>query len=147
MTQAGTSAHDWPRDYVGYGRNPPDPQWPGGARIAVNFNLNYEGGGEASVADGDEASEGLLNDFGYPPVAGKRNPLVESAFEYGTRVGVWRVLRIFSKFDVPMSVLGVARALERNPEAAQAFIELGHEVRSEERRVGKECRSRWSPYH
>jgi len=139
MTQAGTSAHDWPRDYVGYGRNPPDPQWPGGARIAVNFNLNYEGGGEASVADGDEASEGLLNDFGYPPVAGKRNPLVESAFEYGTRVGVWRVLRIFSKFDVPMSVLGVALALERNPEAARAFIELGHEVVSHG--------YRWIDYH
>lgn len=132
-------ANGWTRDYVGYGRTPPDPQWPGGARIAVNFNLNYEGGGEASIDDGDEASEGLLNDFGYPPVVGKRNPLVESAFEYGTRVGVWRVLRTFSKFDVPMSVLGVARALERNPEAANAFVEFGHEIVSHG--------YRWIDYH
>lgn len=137
MAEAKTDC--WPRDYVGYGRTPPNPEWPAGARIAVNFNLNYEGGGEASVADGDAASEGLLNDFGYPPVAGKRNPLVESAFEYGTRVGVWRVLRIFSKFDVPMSVLGVATALERNEEAANAFVELGHEIVSHG--------FRWIDYH
>ena len=101
---------DWPRDYIGYGANPPDPQWPGGARIAVNFNLNYEFGGEANILDGDDASEGMLNDIGFPPVPGKRSPLAESAFEYGSRVGVWRVLRIFEEFDVKMSVLGVATA-------------------------------------
>ena len=131
--------YDWPRDYVGYGKHPPDPQWPGGARLALNFNLNYEAGGEASIADGDDASEGLLNDIGFPAVPGKRNPLVESAFEYGSRVGVWRVLRIFAKFDVPISVFGVARALERNPEAARAFVEGGHEVVSHG--------YRWLDYH
>ena len=86
--------YEWRRDYVGYGNHPPDPQWPGGARIALNFNLNYEAGGEANILDGDAASEGMLNDIGFPPVPGKRNPLVESAFEYGSRVGVWRVLPV-----------------------------------------------------
>ena len=119
---------DWPRDYIGYGANPPDPQWPGGARIAVNFNLNYECGGEANILDGDDASEGMLNDIGFPPVLGKRNPLAESAFEYGSRVGVWRVLRIFEKFDVKISILGVATALERNPEVTRAVVEGGHEI-------------------
>ena len=128
-----------PRDYIGYGANPPDPQWPGGARIAVNFNLNYECGGEANILDGDDASEGMLNDIGFPPVLGKRNPLAESAFEYGSRVGVWRVLRIFEEFDVKMSVLGVATALERNPEATRAFVEGGHEIVSHG--------LRWIDYH
>ena len=117
-----------PRDYIGYGANPPHAQWPGGARIAVNFNLNYECGGEANILDGDDASEGMLNDIGFPPVLGKRNPLAESAFEYGSRVGVWRVLRIFEKFDVKMSILGVATALERNPEVTRAVVEGGHEI-------------------
>jgi len=130
---------DWPRDYIGYGANPPDAQWPGGARIAVNFNLNYECGGEANILDGDDASEGMLNDIGFPPVPGMRNPLAESAFEYGSRVGVWRVLRIFKKFDVKMSVLGVATALERNPEVTRAFVEQGHEIVSHG--------LRWIDYH
>ena len=117
-----------PRDYIGYGANPPHAQWPGGARIAVNFNLNYECGGEANILDGDDASEGMLNDIGFPPVLGKRNPLAESAFEYGSRFGVWRVLRIFEKFDVKMSILGVATALERNPEVTRAVVEGGHEI-------------------
>ena len=117
-----------PRDYIGYGANPPHAQWPGGARIAVNFNLNYECGGEANILDGDDASEGMLNDIGFPPVLGKRNPLAESAFEYGSRVGVWRVLRIFEEFDVKMSILGVATALERNPEVTRAVVEGGHEI-------------------
>ena len=97
---------DWRRDYVGYGKNPPHPQWPGNARLAVNFNLNYEAGGEANILDGDAASEGLLNDIGFPPVPGRRNPLVESAFEYGSRVGVWRVLRICEQFAVPLERAG-----------------------------------------
>ena len=133
------SDHDWPRDYIGYGANPPDPAWPGAARVAVNFNLNYECGGEANILDGDDASEGMLNDIGFPPVPGKRNPLAESAFEYGSRVGVWRVLRIFEDFDVKMSVLGVTTALERNPEATRAFVEGGHEIVSHG--------LRWIDYH
>jgi len=134
-----TSDQDWPRDYIGYGANPPHPEWPDGARVAVNFNLNYECGGEANILDGDDASEGMLNDIGFPPVPGKRNPLAESAFEYGSRVGVWRVLRIFKEFDVKISVLGVTTALERNPEVTRAFIEGGHEVVSHG--------LRWIDYH
>ena len=122
------SDHNWPRDDVGYGANPPDPAWPGGARVAVNFNLNYECGGEANILDGDDASEGMLNDIGFPPVPGKRNPLAESAFEYGSRVGVWRVLRIFKQFEINISILGVTTALERNPEVTRAFVEGGHEI-------------------
>jgi allantoinase len=116
------------RDLVGYGECPPDPQWPGGALIAVNFNLNVEGGGEASLANGDDRSEGMLNDIGVPGKAGKRVPLVESVFEYGSRRGAWRVLEIFERFSVRVSVLGVARALEQNQDLARAFVERGHEI-------------------
>src|ERR1700745_1983114 len=104
------------RDFVGYGEFPPNPNWPGGATIAVNFNLNVEGGGEATPANGDDVSEGMLNDIGVNAQAGARVPLVESVFEYGSRRGVWRVLDVFREFKVNVSVLGVARALEQNPE-------------------------------
>jgi putative urate catabolism protein len=127
------------RDFRGYGRNPPQAQWPGGARIAVNINLNYEGGGESCVLDGDAESEAMLNDIGMPAYAGIRSPLVESVFEYGSRVGVWRLLRVFAKYDVRVSILGVVRALERNPEAAHAFLEAGHEIVSHG--------YRWIDYH
>lgn len=116
------------RDLVGYGETLPDPAWPGGARIAVNFNLNVEGGGEASLANGDPVSEGMLNDIGVETKTGKRVPLVESLFEYGARRGVWRVLEIFRAHDIKISVLGVVRALEQNPELARAFVRDGHEV-------------------
>jgi allantoinase len=116
------------RDLVGYGEFPPNPGWPGGATIAVNFNLNVEGGGEATLANGDHISEGMLNDIGVNTQAGMRVPLVESVFEYGSRRGVWRVLDLFREFKVNVSVLGVARALEQNPELAKAFVERGHEV-------------------
>jgi allantoinase len=116
------------RDLVGYGEFPPDPQWPGDAVIAVNFNLNVEGGGESTLANGDAVSEGMLNDIGVPAVKRRRVPLVESVFEYGSRRGVWRVLDAFRNFSVPISVLGVARALEQNSDLARAFVERGHEV-------------------
>ncbi len=116
------------RDLVGYGEHPPDPQWPGGASIAVNFNLNVEGGGEATLANGDETSEGVLNDIGASPLTNIRVPLVESVFEYGSRHGVWRLLDIFRDFSLHISILAVARALEQNPGLARAFIERGHEV-------------------
>lgn len=116
------------RDLVGYGATLPDPAWPGGARIAVNFNLNVEGGGEASLVNGDPVSEGMLNDIGVETKTGKRVPLVESVFEYGARRGVWRVLEIFRTHDIKISVLGVVRALEQNPELARAFVRDGHEV-------------------
>src|ERR1700755_2289130 len=116
------------RDFAGYGETPPDPKWPGGARIAVNFNLNVEGGGESTLANGDAVSEGMLNDIGVPTKQNVRVPLVESVFEYGSRRGAWRLLNIFSQFSVPISILGVARALEQNPELARAAVARGHEI-------------------
>jgi len=117
-----------PRDFVGYGRNPPHPQWPGGARIALNFNLNVEAGGERSLLEGDKSSESILSDIGYPAYDGARSLMVESSFEYGPRVGCWRLLRIFKKFDVKISVLAVVRGLQRYPDLAAAFVEDGHEI-------------------
>ena len=116
------------RDLVGYGETSPDPEWPDGALIAVNFNLNVEGGGEASPYNGDAASEGMLNDIGVAGHLGRRSPLVESVFEYGSRRGVWRILDIMRDFAVPMSILGVARALEQTPDLAQAMVARGHEM-------------------
>jgi allantoinase len=116
------------RDLIGYGEALPDPQWPGGAAIAVNFNLNVEGGGEATLANGDPVSEGMLNDIGVPTYTGVRVPLVESVFEYGSRRGVWRVLDAFRDFDIKVSILAVARALEQNPQLASALVEHGHEI-------------------
>jgi peptidoglycan/xylan/chitin deacetylase (PgdA/CDA1 family) len=116
------------RDFVGYGAKPPNPHWPGGAVIAVNFNLNIEGGGESSLINGDDVSEGMLNDIGVPAQRGVRVPLAESAFEYGSRRGAWRVLEAFAELSVQMSILGVARALEQNPELARACVARGHEI-------------------
>ena len=116
------------RDLFGYGRHSPDPAWPGGAIIAVNFNLNVEGGGETTLANGDAVSEGMLNDIGAPAIPGRRVPLVESVFEFGSRRGAWRVLETFHDFAVPMSVLAVARAAEQNPDLVRAFVEDGHEI-------------------
>jgi peptidoglycan/xylan/chitin deacetylase (PgdA/CDA1 family) len=116
------------RDLVGYGEKLPDPRWPGGAAIAVNFNLNVEGGGEASLDNGDLQSEGMLNDIGVEAHPGVRVPLVESVFEYGSRRGVWRLLDVFRDFSVHVSVLGIARALEQHPALARAIVERGHEV-------------------
>ena len=116
------------RDFIGYGADPPDPQWPGNARIAVNINLNFEGGGERSILEGDGESEGALNDIGQPSLPGLRSPLVESVFEYGSRVGGWRLLRLFRHFGVKVCLLAVAKAAGRNPELTRAFVEDGHEV-------------------
>ena len=116
------------RDFVGYGEAPPHPAWPSGALIAVNFNLNIEGGGEVSLVNGDDGSEGMLNDIGVPAQDGRRVPLVESSFEYGSRRGAWRVLDVFQEFSITVSVLGVARALEQNPELARACVNRGHEI-------------------
>jgi allantoinase len=115
------------RDLIGYGEFPPNPAWPSGAFIAVNFNLNVEGGGESTLANGDETSEAMLNDIGVSAQV-RRVPLVESVFEFGSRRGAWRLLDVFREFLVPVSVLGVARALEQNPELARACVERGHEI-------------------
>ena len=119
------------RDLVGYGRVPPDPRWPGGARLAVSFVLNYEEGGERTPLEGDAASEAFLHEVvGAPPSLGRRNLVTESMFEYGSRVGFWRVHRIFTGHGLPLTVYAVGQALERNPEAARAMAEAGWEVAS-----------------
>jgi allantoinase len=116
------------RDLIGYGAQPPHPRWPGDALVAVNFNLNVEGGGELTLINGDDESEGMLNDIGVPTYRGRRVPLVESVFEFGSRRGSWRVLDAFGEFDVKASILGVARGLEQNSELAKAFAARGHEI-------------------
>lgn len=121
----------YPRDMVGYGRVPPDPGWPGDARIAVQFVINYEEGSENSILHGDAASESLLTEFGFAePRAGERYLPVESMYEYGSRVGFWRLHRLFTSRGIPITVFGVAAALERNPDAAAAMVEAGWEVAS-----------------
>jgi peptidoglycan/xylan/chitin deacetylase (PgdA/CDA1 family) len=117
-----------PRDFVGYGRNPPHPRWPGEARIAVNFNINVEAGGEHSILEGDKASENILTDIGAGAYEGARSPMVESVFEFGPRVGCWRLLNIFKRFDVKIGVLGVAKGLQLYPDLTRAFVEEGHEI-------------------
>jgi allantoinase len=119
------------RDLVGYGASPPDPQWPGGARLALSFVLNYEEGGENTPLEGDAASEAFLHEVvGAPATVGRRNLNTESMFEFGSRAGFWRVHRIFTQHGLPLTVYAVGQALERNPEAARAMIEAGWEVAS-----------------
>jgi len=122
------SGSDPVRDFVGYGRTPPHPAWPRGARIAVQFVLNYEEGGERSVVDGDDHAETFLSEITNAEPFPSRHMSMESMYEYGSRAGVWRILRLFEQREVPLTVFAVARALERNREAASAFVELGHEI-------------------
>jgi len=117
------------RDFVGYANRPPHADWPGGARVAVQFALNYEEGAEASVADGDGRNEaGLAEAVGGRLPPGRRDLAFESLYEYGSRVGVWRVLDLFANRGLPLTVFGCAVALERNPAVAQALREAGHDV-------------------
>src|SRR6266850_4367879 len=118
----------YPRDLVGYGRNPPDPKWPGGARLAVQFVLNYEEGGENNVLHGDPASETFLSEIIGAQAFETRHLSMESIYEYGSRVGAWRLLREFEKRRLPLTVFGVSMALQRCPEVTAAFVELGHEI-------------------
>jgi allantoinase len=118
----------YPRDLVGYGRTPPHARWPGDARIAVQFVLNYEEGAENSVLHGDAASEQFLSEMFNPAAYPARHLSIESLYEYGSRAGVWRILREFERRGLPLTVFGVSMALERNPEATAAFKALGHEI-------------------
>ena len=118
----------YPRDMVGYGARPPDPKWPGGANLCLTIAVNYEAGGENSILHGDSHSEGVLTDTGFPAYEGARNMIVESAFEYGSRRGFWRIMRILDERGIKTSVWAVVMGLERNPEAARAIVEGGHEV-------------------
>jgi putative urate catabolism protein len=119
---------NYPRDLAGYGRRPPDPRWPGGARVALQFVLNFEEGGENSVLHGDAGSEQFLSEMANPPAFAARHLSMESIYEYGSRVGVWRLLREFEQRGWPLTVFGVGMALERCPEVTAAFVQLGHEI-------------------
>ena len=123
-----TPSPRYPRDLRGYGRQAPQAQWPGNARIAVQFVLNYEEGGENSVLHGDAGSEQFLSEMANPPAFAARHLSMEGIYEYGSRVGVWRLLREFEKRGLPLTVFGVSMALERCPEVTAAFVELGHEI-------------------
>ena len=123
-----TGPADYPRDMVGYGPNPPHPQWPGGANIAVQFVLNYEEGAENSVLHGDQASETFLSEIVGAQPFPNRHMSMESLYEYGSRAGVWRVLRVFGRRDLPLTIFGVAMALARNPHALAAFVQRGDEI-------------------
>ncbi|RFB69875.1 MULTISPECIES: allantoinase PuuE [unclassified Herbaspirillum] len=118
----------YPRDLTGYGRTPPHAHWPNGARIALQFVLNYEEGAENSVLDGDAGSETFLSEIIGAQSFAARHMSMESLYEYGSRAGLWRLLRLFEERKLPLTVFGVARALQRNPEATATFLELGHEI-------------------
>jgi allantoinase len=121
---------DYPRDLAGYGAVPPHPRWPGSARIAVQFVLNYEEGAENCVLHGDAASETFLSEIIGAPAFTARHLSMESLYEYGARAGVWRLLRLFEQRGIPVTVFGVAMALARNPAVVDAFLAAGHEIAS-----------------
>ena len=118
----------YPRDLIGYGETPPHAQWPGQARIAVQFVLNYEEGSENAVLHGDAGSEQFLSEMANPPAYADRHLSMESIYEYGSRAGVWRLLREFEQRALPLTVFGVAMALERNPALTHALVEMNHEI-------------------
>jgi len=131
MTQKSTTDAPYPRDMAGYGANPPHANWPGGARIAVQFVINYEEGGENNILHGDSASEAFLSEIvGAAAWPGLRHWNMESIYEYGARAGFWRLHRLFTSRNVPVTVYGVATALMRSPEQTAAMIEAGWEIAS-----------------
>jgi putative urate catabolism protein len=132
------SAARYPRDMIGYGAHPPHPRWPGGARIALQIVLNYEEGAERSVLHGDATAETFLSEIVDAQPFAARHMSMESLYEYGSRAGVWRLLRVFRERRLPVTVFGVALALERNPAAVEAMLRDGHEIA---------CHGwRWIPY-
>ena len=119
----------YPRDLVGYGANPPHPQWQGDAKIALQIVLNYEEGSEYSIPDGDDTSEIYLREVpGSSMGKGMRDLQVESVYEYGSRVGFWRLMRLFKEKNIPVTIFGAALALERNPAAAKAIVDAGYDI-------------------
>ena len=117
------------RDLQGYGANPPDPRWPGGARLALQIVLNYEEGGENCILHGDSASEAFLSEIVNAEAReGVRHMSMESIYEYGSRVGVWRLKKLFDRYQVPITVFAVGMAVERYPEPVQALHAAGHEI-------------------
>src|SRR5581483_423694 len=125
------SLTDYPRDMRGYGAAPPQPHWPGGARLALQFVVNYEEGGENCVLHGDSQSEAFLSEIvGAQPLTGARHVNMESIYEYGSRAGFWRLHRLFASRRVPVTVYGVAMALMRNPAAVEAMLAADWEIAS-----------------
>lgn len=121
----------YPRDLIGYGQTPPHPHWPHDARIAVQFVINYEEGGENCILHGDAASEAFLSEIiGAVPLPGVRNLQIESMYEYGSRAGFWRLHRLFTDRQIPVTVYAVAMALERHPAVAQAMLAADWEIAS-----------------
>lgn len=122
---------DYPRDLIGYRSQPPQACWPGNARIAVQFVMNYEEGGESSVLHGDAVSEAFLSEIlGAQPIPGQRHMSMESIYEYGSRVGAWRLMDLFQQHQIPLTVFAVGMAVERHPEIIRAMYEAGHEISS-----------------
>lgn len=123
------SEHHPQRPLIGYGDWRPQTTWPGGARLALSFVVNYEEGGELSIANGDDRSESRLADLaGLSPAFGQRDPQVESLYEYGSRVGVWRLLEFFEARQLPFTLFGVGRALELNPRVAEVALRAGADL-------------------
>ncbi len=118
----------YPRDLIGYGKNVPHAQWPNKAKIALQFVLNYEEGGENCVLHGDIGSEQFLSEIIGAAAYESRHLSMESIYEYGSRAGVWRILKEFEKRELPLTIFGIGMALERHPELTNAFVELGHEI-------------------
>jgi putative urate catabolism protein len=135
-----SAAPEYPRDLIGYGPNPPHAAWPGDARIAVQFVLNYEEGGENAILHGDPASEAFLSEIiGAAPFEGARHMSMESIYEYGSRAGVWRLLDLFRDRDVPLTLFAVAMAMQRHPAVIERALGDGHEIASHG--------YRWINYH
>lgn len=122
-------SNTYPRDLIGYGASPPNPDWPGNAKLAVQIVLNYEEGGENCILHGDPASEAFLSEIvGADARKNVRHMSMESIYEYGSRSGVWRLLRIFRDFEIPVTIFAVGMAVERHPEVIQAMVADGHEI-------------------
>ena len=126
----GETPPAYPRDLIGYGRNPPDPKWPNGARLALQLVVNYEEGAENSVLHGDASSETFLSEIIGAKAFPERHMSMESLYEYGARAGFWRLMRILEARDLPVTIFGVAMALQRNPEVIARIGELNHEIAS-----------------
>ncbi|KAF2105030.1 polysaccharide deacetylase [Rhizodiscina lignyota] len=132
--------YDMTRDFIGYGEHSHDPQWPNGAKIAVSFVINYEEGAEHNVLNGDPHSETMINETpGVAPKLQERDVRIESEYEYGSRVGFWRLFRMFNKHDIKFTLYAVGQALECNPAAGKRSAEEGHDIASHA--------YRWIDYH
>ena len=123
-------SNDYPRDMIGYGATPPEPNWPGGARLALSFVINYEEGGENNILHGDPASETFLSEIIGAKAYKARHMSMESMYEYGSRAGFWRLHRLFERYMLPVTVYGIAMAMERNPDVVAAMLKADWEIAS-----------------